>query len=116
MKKKYSISFFVGIVICFAILSFAFQKSYQNVKGEILAQQKENMSVPTKGNASKADVYYLKDLNGFLAVYKSDKKTLYEYTDIRMDELPKELAAEIRNWKAIETLENLYGFLENYSS
>ena len=44
------------------------------------------------------------------------KKTVYEYTDISLEGLPENLQKEIQNGKYIETSENLYGFLENYSS
>lgn len=116
MKKRYSISFFAAIVICFTILSFAYQMSYEHAREQAALRNRQESSVPTKGTASKADNYYLKDLNGFIAVYHNDRKTIYEYTDIRMDGLPDLLADEIRKWKPIDSLENLYGFLENYSS
>ena len=51
-----------------------------------------------------------------LAVYLQDGQTLYEYTDISVQELPEELQEEIISGKRIETTEELYGFLENYSS
>ena len=60
--------------------------------------------------------YYLKELNGYVVVYLSDKKTVYEYTDISLEDLPENLQKEIQNGKYIETSESLYGFLENYSS
>lgn len=116
MKKRYSISFFVVILLCLVMLSFAYQVSYDHQKEQANLKQNEQISIPTEGNAAKAEVYYLKDLNGFVAVYQNDKKTIYEYTDIRIDELPEEIAGEVRSWKAIETVESLYGFLENYSS
>lgn len=116
MKKKYSISFFVAIILCLVMLSFAYQMSYNHQKEKVNSKQNDQISVPTEGNAAKAEVYYLKDLNGFVAVYKNDKKTIYEYTDIRIDELPEEIASEVYGWKEIETAESLYGFLENYSS
>ena len=56
------------------------------------------------------------EVNGYIVVYLSDKETPYEYTDIRYDDLPAVLRQEIRNGKYIADLEELYGFLENYSS
>ena len=56
------------------------------------------------------------EVNGYIVVYLSDKKTPYEYTDIRYDELPAAVREEIRNGKYIEDTGTLYGFLENYSS
>lgn len=56
------------------------------------------------------------EVNGYVVVYLSDKKTAYEYTDILYDELPATIREEIRNGKYMESTEELYGFLENYSS
>lgn len=70
----------------------------------------------TGSKASKNDCYYLMEVNGYIVVYFSDKKTPYEYTDIHYDELPELLRQEITNGKYIESTAELYGFLENYSS
>lgn len=116
MKKRYSISFFAVIFICLMLLGFAYQMSYSRAKAKAENSENHSRSVATDGNAVKSDLYYLKDLNGFIAVYQNDKKTIFEYTNIRVDELPADVAAEVCAWKSVETLENLYGFLENYSS
>ena len=42
--------------------------------------------------------------------------SIYEYTNIRVEELPEELQNEIREGKRLEGKDKLYGFLENYSS
>ena len=56
------------------------------------------------------------EVNGYLVVYLGDRKTPYEYTDIPYDELPALVREEVRNGKYIKSAEELYGFLENYSS
>ena len=45
-----------------------------------------------------------------MVVYLSDKKTVYEYTDISLEGLPENLQKEIQNGKYIETSESLYDF------
>ena len=57
-----------------------------------------------------------KILDGKKAIVSEIEKSVFEYTDIRMEDLPEELMQEIRTGKYIETTEALYGFLENYSS
>ena len=76
----------------------------------------EQESGSAEGGGLKEDCYYLMEVNGYIVVYFSDKKTPYEYTDIHYDELPELLRQEIRNGKYIESTAELYGFLENYSS
>ena len=125
MKNKYSIGF-LSCCACFIIaMTFAYQFSYQKAKEraeklKIEEQQTEaptdTSSVATGSQASKNECYYLMEVNGYIVVYFSDRKTPYEYTDIHYDELPELLRQEIRNGKYIQSTEELYGFLENYTS
>lgn len=122
MEKKYSIGLLAAAFVCLAALSFAFQAQYKyeqeqaRIQAEEAKRIEEEQSVTTQGNAEKLECYYLLELNGYVAVYQNDKTTVYEYTNIRVDELPEELQEEIKNGKKIESTEKLYGFLENYSS
>lgn len=129
MNKKYGIGFFIVSILAVMILSGAFQLSYHRAK-EQAEQQAESEKysadisqkdtndelIAAKGTALKEDCYYLMEVNGYIVVYLSDKETPYEYTDIRYDELPPVLREEIRNGKYMENAEELYGFLENYTS
>ncbi len=60
--------------------------------------------------------YVIVEEEGYLLVYKKDLETVYMYTDIRMEELSEDLQSQIRRGKLFATLEELYNFLENYSS
>jgi len=60
--------------------------------------------------------YYLINEGGFVTVYYIDKSTVYEYTNIALDSLPSNLQGEISAGKYITDLDELYNFLENYSS
>ncbi len=125
MKNKYGIGFFTAAIVAVLVITCAYQLSFQKAKEsakkraekqqeEMMARQES--SVAADGNALKEDCYYLMEVNGYVVVYLSDKKTAYEYTDIMFDELPAVLRDEIRNGKYVESTEALYGFLENYSS
>lgn len=127
MKNKYSIGFFAAAIIAVLAVSSAYEISYHKAKERAQAemelarqeqeQEKEKeQSVEADGEALKEDCYYLMEVNGYVVVYLSDKKTAYEYTNISFDELPDKLRQEIRNGKYIEGTKDLYGFLENYSS
>ena len=115
MKNKYGIGFFASAIIAVLAVSSAYQLSYQKAKERAQTQvtkeqeepatSKSEPTVSADGQALKEDCYYL-----------SDKKTAYEYTDILYDELPATIREEIRNGKYMESTEELYGFLENYSS
>lgn len=131
MKVRYGIGFLVAILACIAVFSGAYYYSYQGVKqkqqaaleekqrleaeAELKKLEKEQ-AIAAEGDASKASAYYLMELNGYVVVYLSDKTTVYEYTNIAVEHLPEEIREEIDAGKEIATDEELYGFLENYSS
>jgi hypothetical protein len=60
--------------------------------------------------------YYMIEEGGFITVYYIDKSTVYEYTNISLESLPSELQEEVKVGKYIFDLNELYNFLENYSS
>ena len=60
--------------------------------------------------------YYLIEEAGLVTVYKEDMETVYEYTDIRVSALPTALQEEIKAGKYMQDNQELYNFLENYSS
>ncbi len=131
MRMKYGIGFFAVMIISLMLITGAYQLSFQRAKERaevkvaeetnpqehtVTAQIKEPSTVAADGQALKEDCYYLMEVNGYVVVYLSDKKTPYEYTDIKCDGLPSEMQEEIRNGKYMEDAKALYGFLENYSS
>ena len=62
------------------------------------------------------ETYYLTEEDGKVQVYEGDKETLYEPTEILVDQLPDQLQEEILAGKYLDSEEDLYSFLENYSS
>ena len=119
MKTKYCIGFFAGIFILVLLLGIGYQVSYEHVLDSQEARgetQTETKTITTKGEAVKNEGYYLCELQGFVVVYLSDKSTIYEFTEIPVTDLPEEVQQELRDGKYVETEQELYGFLENYSS
>lgn len=126
MKNKYGVGFFIISILSILTITCAYQltrkHTLERAEEETHIIQKERAaleaeeSIAAKGTALKEDCYYLMEVNGYVVVYLSDKKTPYEYTDILFDELPDSLREEIRNGKYMENIEELYGFLENYTS
>lgn len=60
--------------------------------------------------------YYAKSFNGTVVILNGDEKTVYEYTQIGIEALPEELQEQITSGIYLENEEDLYSFLENYSS
>ena len=120
MHNKYRIGFITFTVVAILAISFAYYFSSKSMNNKLTAEKsnlkEESKTVPADGQATKKNCYYLMKLNEYVVVYESDRKTIYEYTDIVYEELPSLLKQEIKNGKYMENLEELYGFLENYSS
>lgn len=60
--------------------------------------------------------FLLVNNNNYVAVYQLPENEIYEYTDVILDVLPAELQEEIREGKYLRDEEELYNFLENYTS
>lgn len=60
--------------------------------------------------------FYLVNEKNYVVVYCDDLKTVYMSTNIPLDSLPEEWQQEIIQNKYIATEEELYNFLESYSS
>ncbi len=60
--------------------------------------------------------YYLMVNDHVITVYHGDRRTVCMETDIMLESLPYSLQAEIMHGKYLETEEEVYHFLESYSS
>ncbi len=123
MKSRYIIGFFAVFVAAGLILTAGYQFTYNKVLERQAAQPQDEVygteSIAAEGGAVKNDEnegYYLRELHGFVAVYLSDKETVYEFTEIPVSDLPEEVRQEVAEGKYISDMKELYAFLENYSS
>ena len=60
--------------------------------------------------------FVLRNYHNYVTIYTLPDDTLYEYTDVILDVLPEETREEIRQGKYLRNEEELYNFLENYTS
>ena len=60
--------------------------------------------------------FYMVYKNGRMVVYHSDKKTVYDYPDVKLHELPLDLQCQMITGMEIKDEVELYNFLQNYSS
>ena len=124
MKTKYIVGFFAAFLIFGVLLTAGYQISYERIAERNAAPDNEitdTRSITADGEAAAEDVsedegYYLCEMQGFVVVYLSDRQTIYEMTEIPLSDLPEEVQQEIADGKYIATRDELYGFLENYSS
>lgn len=123
MNRKYRI----GVYLSAALLCILYCSSYRSFLTEKApvpetepVTEMDYTPVPAAKAAAQEDekvyAYYLGELNGFVAVYEKDQKTLYETTSISLKSLPEKLREEIKRKKGLVDDHELYSFLENYSS
>ena len=62
------------------------------------------------------DGFYLMVADHLIVVYREDQKAVYLNTDILLEDLDDALQAEIIQGKRLETEEEVFNFLETYSS
>lgn len=60
--------------------------------------------------------YYVVSENNRIVVYYEDKTTVYDKTEISVDDLPKEEKTKLQNGFYVDTAEELFALLESYTS
>lgn len=63
-----------------------------------------------------SESFYVVAINDLIVVYLEDRQTVYQYTNIRLSQLPEQLQQEIIGVMHVTDEESLYDFLENYTS
>lgn len=109
MRRKYSIGFLILTIAIVCLLIFVYRLSYQKA---IMELEKDIL----EKSVDLDECYYIKASDGYVTVYMADEETVYEYTSIPVNELPKDIQKELKSGKKVDTMGQVYGFLENYSS
>ena len=83
----------------------------------ITAYGPEQIILRQEEESTKADQeFLLKVEDRCITVYEKETGEVFEHTNIPLESLPQELQAEVLLGKTLEGNEELYSFLENYSS
>lgn len=91
------------------------EKGFLNIQLESFSSDEVRIS-KTYNPVDKTTGYYLMVLDGKIVVMEEDKKTVYLTTDIYAEALSDSLKQELILGKFIYNIEELYGFLESYTS
>ena len=83
---------------------------------ELTAFSKDRVVICKYYKEEEEKGYYLMVEDHFIVVYEEDKRRMHMNTDILLSALSDQLQAEIIQGKFIENDEELYNFLESYSS
>ena len=91
------------------------EKGFLNIQLESFSS--EEVRISKNYNPSEKETgYYLMVLDGKIVVMEEDKETVYLTTDIYAEALSDSLKQELILGKFIYNIEELYGFLESYTS
>ena len=127
MKNKLGICIFCVIVlgVCLTIGSISWSKREMkdDPTEQIVEQQaretKQEESISPSVETNKELTYYkymIYQDGERLTVYESDSTTIYMQTDIMVAQLPEDVREQLDLGIGIRTEEELYDFLESYSS
>lgn len=94
------------------------QKMLEARQRERLEEDKQEASTEAEAilASEEEESYYLMEVDGYVRIYLGDRITLYEDTEITLEELPEDMQQEIYQGKRLRGKGELYDFLENYSS
>ncbi len=83
---------------------------------ELTAFSKDRVAVCKYYKEKEPQGFYLMVADHFIVVYEEDRSSLYMNTDVLLERLPDSLQREIMEGKFVASEEELYLFLESYSS
>ena len=96
-------------------LAFSRNEKTDNLK-EVRSQVTTVAKKQTKAVKKVKATYSLKILNGSLAVINNKTKEVFEYTDMKKENLPEDIKNMLKENFIFENREEVYHFLESYSS
>ena len=128
MKKTTSICLFTGMIFLLLILTVYLLFTQQNAGAgkkdisaateEILAENDTAENIRTTESISIYEpyTYVIKQKDGILVVYQSDGVTEFFETNIRVRDLDEGMIKKLENGIFFSNDQELYAFLESYSS
>lgn len=114
MKKQISVCIFLSIVLIALILAFI---KFNNGKEQEHTQLTEDATDSLQiSQEYKQYMFYIVEEDTHLVVYETKNDSIYMETGISKKDLPLELQKELKTGFFFETEQDLYDFLESYSS
>lgn len=117
MKRRTGVCILICVLLVFLSggLLFLFSSDEKPVK--IQSSETQNQEIAKEiGLTQEYYAYIIFDRDGRLSVYYGDNETLYMETGIITEYLPEELKEQLDTGIRFATQEELFDFLESYSS
>lgn len=119
MNKTVKIRIVLFWFLFFTALSIGFSKIWKSNSSNAYEKESiyENVEYyQEKEPVSSNYLYILRAEDDLVYIFYANSDLLYDRTSILVDELPRKLRNEIEEGKPIKNQEELYDFLENFSS
>jgi transcriptional antiterminator len=127
MKHKYSICVLFGLLLICILIAVFSTVEQKRIKRQETTEPQETLEVEAKPDATETESvtsskeegsysYIILEEDGHLLVYYSDNMTVFFDSGIPAGNLPESLLAELETGIRFSDEEELYEFLENYSS
>lgn len=123
MRQRLSICIFLGIIFVVTIAGlFAMEMSLREEEqiGRMHTQIEETQMTEQDAVESGMDIqpyqFYLMAIDGQISVFESDKTTWYMDTGIMIEDVPDMIKIQLEEGMGFVSEEELFSFLENYSS
>lgn len=117
MKRRTGICIFICVLLI--VISGGVYAWTSGRKKPIEIQPTEQQTQEIALESVKSQEFYayiIFDRDGSLSVYYGDNETLYMETGIITDTLPVEIQREVKEGMRFASIEELFDFLESYSS
>ena len=109
MRSKKSIGILLFLIFFVFVFVFIYRIGYYIALTELREEKSEEFQ-------NLNDFYWIKEDDGYVVVYYADEETVFDQTTIPIKTLPITVQMELDEGKRVESLNQVYGFLENYSS
>jgi hypothetical protein len=120
MKRNLSICFFAACFLAVIGISSQSERTQEpdveNAEAKTERESETEPDVPVTVISQPEYKYIIFSEDGVLVVYYADSTTVFFNSGIRKETLPDELKERLTDGIAFATEEELYEFLENYSS
>lgn len=121
MMNKVNRFLLVYIIVITALCGYmCYTAFYKQDKEKVIHQVQSTAAKKEKEQASTAAqikiTYGLAIKEGNLVVINNQTKEVFEYTDMKEEDLPKDVLQMLQKKEVFESREEVYHFLESYSS
>ncbi|GFO83715.1 MULTISPECIES: hypothetical protein [Anaerostipes] len=120
MMNKVNRFLLIYIVVITALCGYMCYTAFEKQeKGKVIHQVQSTAAQKEKEASTTAQVkttYGLAIKEGSLVVVNNHTKEVFEYTDMKKEDLPSDILQMIQDHKVFESREEVYHFLESYSS